>query len=413
VKSDKSRVFGLDVLRAVAILAVMQAHGYYLVSRHVNAHHYNPLWLDGVSIFFVLSGFLIGRILIDMFDDGNFSPLDVIQFWIRRWFRTLPSFYLVLGTLIAVYYYRNEMLSPTFLDIATFTQNITHGPPQWFEEAWSLAVEEWFYFSVPILMFLAFHTTPAAYRRHALLFVIFGAIFGSMAYRVWCAVDLGYAFTFSGVEWTEQITMPVLCRLESIMLGVLGAYLMKHHGDRLRAAGWLLLALGALMIVATSNGHFMTDHAAVALFMNYGYVTTLGLGALLMLPKLSSIKTGNGPIAAAITFISKISYPMYLTNLVLAQLTILPWIRGALGWPKQGDLLQCFSELVIWWTLTIGLSFAIHRLFELPIMNLRDKLRFRSKRPATIQLRDLYAAPDNELHAAGDDGRVVVLRDIS
>jgi peptidoglycan/LPS O-acetylase OafA/YrhL len=354
------RVFGLDVLRAVAIVAVVHGHGGTLVQHQVNAFYYNPLILDGVSIFFVLSGFLIGRILIDMYEDGQFRTRDVLQFWIRRWFRTLPSYYLVLGFLIVLFVYRIGIWSWEFDQLLTFTQNLTHGPPNWFEEAWSLAVEEWFYFGVPILLF------AVKRLRHGLLAVIVGVIFASMAYRTYRVFDLGLVFKQNSVEWGEQIAMPVVCRLETIMIGVLGAYLMKHSGDVLRRYGMPLFGLGAALTVACGHMMFLKDPSdQLALFMNVFYVTTHGIGTLLMLPMLSTIRSCEGVAASVVTFISKISYPMYLTNLVLVQLTILPLIMVPQG----------FLALATYWAMTIGLSFAIHKTVEMPVMNLRDRLR--------------------------------------
>jgi peptidoglycan/LPS O-acetylase OafA/YrhL len=84
-----------------------------------------------------------------------------------------------------------------------------------------------------------------------------------------------------------------------------------------------------------------------------------------MLPMLSTIRSCEGVAASVVTFISKISYPMYLTNLVLVQLTILPLIMVPQG----------FLALATYWAMTIGLSFAIHKTVEMPVMNLRDRLR--------------------------------------
>ena len=50
----------------------------------------------GVEIFFVISGFLIGKIIYRIIQKDDFSFNDVREFWKRRWFRTLPNYYLVL-----------------------------------------------------------------------------------------------------------------------------------------------------------------------------------------------------------------------------------------------------------------------------------------------------------------------------
>src|SRR5436305_7815440 len=92
------RVFGLDLLRAAAIMMVICSHGFVVLY----AHFGDPLGFFGhggfygVELFFVLSGFLIGQILV-----RQGSRLErtgtVAVFYIRRWFRTLPLFLLFLG----------------------------------------------------------------------------------------------------------------------------------------------------------------------------------------------------------------------------------------------------------------------------------------------------------------------------
>src|SRR5205085_5698906 len=84
------RIYGLDILRAVAILLVIYAH--WIV--HVGSEIFNLG--DGVAIFFVLSGFLIGKILFSIINK-RFAFRDLINFWIRRWFRTLPAYFFVVG----------------------------------------------------------------------------------------------------------------------------------------------------------------------------------------------------------------------------------------------------------------------------------------------------------------------------
>ena len=92
-----TRVYGLDVLRAIAILFVVIVHGAGIIN---NTTLENFPWIrmiDGVELFFVLSGFLIGSILLKLVNDNpQLKPTDLLNFWKRRWFRTLPNYYLIL-----------------------------------------------------------------------------------------------------------------------------------------------------------------------------------------------------------------------------------------------------------------------------------------------------------------------------
>ena len=89
------RIFGLDLMRAIAILIVMYMHSMFVLPVSVQRIFNLPLpAMDGVSVFFVLSGFLIGGILLRILEEQNFGPREIFQFWIRRWFRTLPNYVL-------------------------------------------------------------------------------------------------------------------------------------------------------------------------------------------------------------------------------------------------------------------------------------------------------------------------------
>ena len=92
----------------------------------------------GVEIFFVLSGFLVGGILFEQVMSGASWHSLLPTFWVRRWIRTLPSYYLFLGLNILIYQ-RSGLppLAPYF----AFLQNFVHPIPSFFSDSWSLAIE--------------------------------------------------------------------------------------------------------------------------------------------------------------------------------------------------------------------------------------------------------------------------------
>ena len=103
----KKRVFGLDLMRAVAIVLVVFSHISWIVpkAKGLIPDLMNIAGFIGVEIFFVLSGFLIGRLIYKLYISEDFRFYSVFYFWVRRWFRTLPNYYLVLiiNGLIAIY----------------------------------------------------------------------------------------------------------------------------------------------------------------------------------------------------------------------------------------------------------------------------------------------------------------------
>src|SRR5665213_4546792 len=90
------RVLGLDVARSGAIGLVVLAHYSLALRQWFNS---DPLIYGlgyfGVELFFALSGFLIGGIVIRSVL-GRRDPGAVPAFWLRRWMRTIPAYYLVL-----------------------------------------------------------------------------------------------------------------------------------------------------------------------------------------------------------------------------------------------------------------------------------------------------------------------------
>lgn len=154
--SVRGRIRGLDGLRAISLLLVLLAHWAPLAFLVLE-------WgRSGLLIFFVISGFLITRILIDL--AGRKREVGGLQllkgFYGRRFFRIQPIYYLALVFIICIGL--NGAVREDVIYHVFFVQNLgnallrndigSYGPAApW----WSLAVEEQFYvFWAPIVIFL-------------------------------------------------------------------------------------------------------------------------------------------------------------------------------------------------------------------------------------------------------------------
>ncbi|MFZ1664872.1 MAG: acyltransferase, partial [Flavobacteriales bacterium] len=210
---DTNRIFGLDILRALAIMFVVIGHGSYLLPNKLRTIS-DFFVFDGVSIFFVLSGFLIGGILIKLIDKNGFNFSILKTFWIRRWYRTLPNYFLILIALCVIHLlFDNDFTLRSVNRYFLFSQNIFREHPSWFfPEAWSLAVEEWFYLIFPILIFFTF-PFKRSYKK-SLLYVALIVIFFITAFRF---------YRFSNVDidgindWDLIFRKQVITRLDSLM----------------------------------------------------------------------------------------------------------------------------------------------------------------------------------------------------
>lgn len=162
-RAGSSRNAALDVLRGIAILLVMGVH-FNFSSPHATsvafvANVWRTVGLVGVDLFFVLSGFLIGSLLLTEVE--RHSVLNVPRFLIRRGFKLYPVYYSFLAYTIlmasAKSYGHTHELGPSlwihvreFLPSLIFVQNYIHPNPA--AHTWSLAIEEHFYILLPLLI---------------------------------------------------------------------------------------------------------------------------------------------------------------------------------------------------------------------------------------------------------------------
>jgi peptidoglycan/LPS O-acetylase OafA/YrhL len=367
-RESSERVFGLDLLRAVAVLLVLRGHG--------NAHLLRPqgvgffdvvVWPDGVDLFFVLSGFLIGGILIRRFEGGLVSLGGLLGFWKFRWFRTLPNYFLVLflSLLLAVWLDgTNYGFGPSYL---FFLQNLAWPHPDFFRVAWSLSVEEWFYLSFPLGIWLIsslFSSSP--FQRRVLVALSVFMMVG-VAARVIVLLRLASEAGWNGLvewEWRDaHFRGIVVYRLDAIPVGVLGAYLSHWHAGfwrRMRLPG---LVLGILLLIL----HMQIKTKPVALPFALLYRYELLFATLCLLPMLSGWKRATGWLSRPVTFVSLISYSMYLLHHDIVLMITVRTFRGCDG---KGWAVFSFLLYVV---VSFLLSHLLYRYFERPTTDLRNR----------------------------------------
>ncbi len=254
-----TRIPALDGLRGIAILLVLLCHSLFglessspLVTRLVAV---GRLSWSGVDLFFVLSGFLIGGILLD----ARESPRYYTTFYIRRAYRILPLYF----ALTALFLFRHlpirllpgalgdasPLLVPWY-SYFTFTQAFFMVHLGWYGApalavTWSLAVEEQFYLATPLLIRKIRGTLLVA----ALVFTVVAAPLLRFLLR----------HTLAHGDFACYVLMP--CRADALCLGVLSAYLVR------RPAFWnQLIARRRLLWLATA-----VLFAGVALLTWRGY----------------------------------------------------------------------------------------------------------------------------------------------
>jgi peptidoglycan/LPS O-acetylase OafA/YrhL len=368
---NPNRVYGLDILRAMAIIFVMLVHGkVYLPDFVQKLHPY--IQFDGVSIFFVLSGFLIGGILIKLFETKEITWNLMMHFWLRRWYRTLPNYFLVLVVIILMKNYYEELK-----DIWTyfiFSQNLWYPHPYFFDEAWSLSIEEWFYLLIPLGCFFLLRIFRMAPKQVILIVALF-VLISVTAFRY-------YRFSTIELETMQDFhryfRLQVITRLDSLMYGIIGAYLMYYYRNFWFRYKKLFLILGLIILlfmkITYLNGVFPLRKMFNCVFS----FSLFSFGILLLLPFLSDLKKGKGVFFKWFTLISLISYSMYLVNHTVVQhhlIDKIPWDEFL------NPVVASVIQYLLFWVITIIISMLMYRYFEVPMMNKRDGEKIKKRFP--------------------------------
>jgi peptidoglycan/LPS O-acetylase OafA/YrhL len=149
--TTQNKFFGLDHLRALAIIMVFIYHYGRLFPHPEWTNVMGKFGWTGVDLFFVLSGYLISSQLFSRLHKGR--EISVKKFYLKRFFRIIPVYLFI----VAVYFCfpqvrEREALAPIWKYL-TFTQNygLDLRRQGTFSHAWSLCIEEQFYFCLPLI----------------------------------------------------------------------------------------------------------------------------------------------------------------------------------------------------------------------------------------------------------------------
>src|SRR5262249_20054638 len=253
---------------------------------------------------------------------GAFPPSEWFRFLGRRWFRTLPNYYLFLFINMLGSSRPPWSLAWRYL---VFLQNATTEPPGFFGESWSLAVEEWFYllFSAAFFLFTLFARTRSG-RMWA--FVVATGLFlvvpTALRFRVAMSAEPQVKF------WCI-----VVLRLDAIMYGVLLSF-VKLYSPAVWSRLPCLLPLGLLGIAAAValyyQGYFHGSHLREATAF-----TVMPIGVACVLPFFERMGTPRGLVGLSIERLSVWSYSVYLVNAPISY-RIARWAGFPRAWSVAG-----------------------------------------------------------------------------
>lgn len=362
------RLPGLDLLRAIAIAWVMLFHSWTVggLSKPFSGLQ-NTGWM-GVDLFFVLSGYLIGGQLLRPLRDG--LPLDFKGFYLRRSFRILPAY----GVVLALYFLlpgfnREGGLSPLW-EYLTYTVNllIDYDAQPGFSHVWSLCVEEHFYLLFPVAAWLLVRSRS----RIAVFAVIAGIFIGGMILR-------GVLWQHIEGRYLEVIYYPTYNRLDALLAGVMLATIELYRPDIWdwcnRHANTILLPAG---VVTLALSMVLFEDKLGVLTTVVGYPLLAVAMGLLVAASASSTSLMARLRVPGAQWLAMISYSLYLTH------------KAAFKWVQSWLPAWCHDErlltFVIYAVTAMAAGAMLHYFVERPFLALRDRV-MRAKPSSAVVAR--------------------------
>jgi len=356
VKTNDKPVYlpGLNGIRAIAALIVITSHVdefSYLFNKQELGFRAKDMAQYAVTLFFVLSGFLITYLLI--LEKNRFKTIEFKKFYMRRILRIWPVYFLIVlivGCLVSIGGILPEDKSnlPHILYYIFFIPNVPFALGGTFAALtplWSVGVEEQFYAFWPLLMNKA-KNIP----KSLLLFI---GIYLAMK------ITLQYS-PFSSVYHVFYIT-----RLDCMAIGGLGAYLVlsQHKLLNIIYSKPMQIACWALFIGSIGIHSFhvfsILDHEIYSLIF------------LILIMNISTnrrtiIKLENKPLR----FIGKISYGMYAYHMLFIFLLGKFMPRLLAGIPNAPAMLIVYALTLI---LTVTFSYLSYQFFEKRFLKMKRK----------------------------------------
>jgi peptidoglycan/LPS O-acetylase OafA/YrhL len=341
------RNLGLDLVRSIAILLVMFSHYcnnllyWFGIKPDPRVFFAGDL---GVELFFALSGFLIGRILLDLARQAP-TPRNLLIFLIRRWMRTLPVYFIWLAVLLLLWPPAQGALGYA-LHFATMTQNFLQPmPPDYFYAvSWSLAIEEWFY----LLFGCALMASAARWHGPA---GIWGPLLAFLAVPLCLRL-----FVPQFYNWDNGLAKVVGFRLDEIAYGVVLAELFRR-GSWVFRHPFAPLCLGVAVLGGIWSGQLVIRPIALAPALVYNYTI---IGCVLCLPAALRLRRGPRWFVAVVRGLSSQSYALYIVHL-----TVIVDLAQGLWWRHAISSVQAAAIALI---LPFLLSYLSFRCIERPLL---------------------------------------------
>lgn len=368
-QADSSYIVQLDGLRFLAIFSVMFGHWtQWQINRPlVNGFPFG----NGVTLFFVLSGFLITDILLKNRDKGlQLSiPKDnlIKAFYMRRVLRIFPLYF---GTIFFLYFISYKNTREIFPWLATFSSNIYQAINSVyvgdFNHFWSLAVEEQFYLFWPWLIILL----PSKHTEKIIVALIFISV-----------VTKFYIFAKYPDKWMANSYFTLSC-MHALGIGALIAYWNIYRKDiiaKITEFSWVY----ASVII-----YFSLHYIAYFNKLNW-YIETLDNVFFAVMSALIINYAAQNKFEGVmkkilenkfVLYSGKISYGLYVFHLFVPAF-FWEWFSAKIGMQVTNK----YTAFIVFYFITFAMAHISWRVMEKPLNDLKSKFPYLKKPEAAHQ----------------------------
>jgi len=365
------RITGVDGLRGIAILLVLIHHFVELqLPREIGTWQAYlaaglGLTFSGVDLFFVISGFLIGGILMDNRDAPNFFQV----FYLRRTLRIVPLFYVFIlvcwllpGRVPGVEHATYPLAC--YLGFLCNFWMAAHNTWEagWPALAWSLAVEEQFYLVFPMIVRFC---RPSLLLRLTMAALVIGPV-------------LRVSILLFAPHWSLGTHVLAPCRMDSLAFGVLSTVAIRHGGMR----SWLIdhplipLFIAVALLPVLAGLTYFRASLQTMLMASVGYTVLSLFYAAVLLTVIGRRPSWLVGICETkiFVFIGGISYFIYLFHGLIGWFIFLVVGRKIIALTSFGDVGLILITLLV--VLAAGSCSWI--LFESKLISLGRQFRYGS-----------------------------------
>jgi peptidoglycan/LPS O-acetylase OafA/YrhL len=240
--------------------------------------------------------------------------------------------------------------------------------------SWSLAVEEWFYIILPLLVWLLTGVFKFKIQNIIPWLVVF-FVLGCFTVRAIKFNEYEH-YLIAGKHPGDRYSLTVFARLDGLMFGILAAYIFKYIKQFWTDYKKLFFVFGIIIIMVdyvffNHNMFIDAKHMSLNWYRIVGHYSVLPFAITLVLPYIYNLQLSNR-IGKFAIFISIISYSLYLSHLPIVANFKLP--MHATNLLHITGHYQFYFQYLFYWLFSIIISMFLYKYFERPMTDIRERL---------------------------------------